>query len=128
VVIIVYDLLYPCVLCGSTFLSATGLPAHALTVFGYGGETCGAWTANGTPGTGRDGYSLGQIAWMTGAISEAAILLLENRQVDMLRNTDADALIAWINNYCQQHPLNQLQTAINALIAELLQRATTSQP
>lgn len=97
--------------------------AYGLMIFGYGGETCGAWTANEVARGYQQVYSVGQQAWVMGAISEANLLLFQTSNVDILTGIDGNAIISWINNYCTQHPLEKLQAGIEDLIAELRRRA-----
>jgi len=93
--------------------------AQALvTRFGIGGESCGAWTANEA-----SGGSIGQHAWVLGAVSEANIFSNITTKLDFLRSTDANALLSWMNNYCYQYPLNTVDAGVQLLIEELLRRA-----
>jgi len=100
--------------------------ARAFNMFGYGGETCGKWTANETPNAGKDFYSVAQHAWVMGAISEAALFMYRNSNIDILKGTDGDAIQSWITNYCRQYPLDQVQAALEKLIAELWRRTAGS--
>ena len=42
---------------------------------------------------------------------------------DFLVDPDGPGLLAWIDNYCPQHPLENLFTASDSLIFELITRA-----
>ena len=41
----------------------------------------------------------------------------------MLKGTDVEALLSWIDNYCRSHPLETLPTAAVNLAVELNARA-----
>lgn len=36
-----------------------------------------------------------------------------------LRDTDAEAVAAWVDNYCREHPLNNIREAAASLVDEL---------
>jgi len=72
--------------------------------------------------------------WLT-APSEKALFVLKSwvqgflsatnqfSDQDFLKQTNATAIYAWVDNYCRQNPDNLLGTATEALIAELSKRA-----
>ena len=41
---------------------------------------------------------------------------------DLLKGTDVAAMEAWLENYCQAHPLDQLIKAMSSFTGELLER------
>jgi hypothetical protein len=41
---------------------------------------------------------------------------------DVLRGLDANAIVTWMDNYCREHPLDQISTAASDLMMELLVR------
>jgi hypothetical protein len=59
--------------------------------------------------------------WVAGFIS--AFNLYQATTPDVTKDTDINGVLAWIDNYCGAHPLNQISTATVALVRELYQRA-----
>ena len=56
-------------------------------------------------------YVLG--SWVLGWVSAAGYYGAH------LRHTDADAISAWVDNYCRANPLNQIKDAADSLVDEL---------
>jgi hypothetical protein len=82
------------------------------TNYGPGTASCGTWLAeHGTPMQQMQHYVLGSsvLGWVTAAGYYGA----------HLRHTDADAISAWVDNYCREHPLNKIQEAAAILVDEL---------
>ena len=94
--------------------SATEIHAQAM-IFGIGNQSCGAWTQA------RAANQWGGLAgWVGGyftGLSEHA-----GPRNDVTRGIDMPGLLAWIDNYCQAHPLNSVFEASSSLAAELLRR------
>ena len=104
------------VLCCVSALS----PAADLTrpvIMGAGFRSCGKWKL----GT-HDEQSEMQ-SWLGGFLSG-----LNTRgsvgHPDFLKTTDPDAIFAWMDKYCAEHPLAKLANAAVVLWAELEPRAT----
>jgi hypothetical protein len=100
--------------------------ARDVTVLGFGNKSCGSWiearrssnaTANSFEG------------WVAGFLSGSNSVIASNPAlgIDILEKvsaqSDAQGLWAWIDNYCQTHPLNSVATAADALGGELIRRA-----
>ena len=66
--------------------------------------------------------------WVAGFLSGAnSILAGSEYHIDTLEHasaeTDVQGLWAWIDNYCQAHPLDAVAQAADALGGELIRRA-----
>jgi hypothetical protein len=96
--------------------------ATGSVAIGAGTRSCGTWTA-----ARHDKQSLqAQVdavddsAWVLGFLSgignDAWIRLPSGDAVDPLRGTDRDGVLAWIDNYCQAHPLEKIFTAAWAFV------------
>jgi hypothetical protein len=93
-------------------------------VLGIGNRSCGSWT--------QARHSVGMLAdvyegWVAGFLSGSnSILANSDAHIDVLEQakaeTDAQGLWAWIDNYCQTHPLDAVAQAADALGGELIRR------
>jgi hypothetical protein len=77
---------------------------ESFAVIGFGTASCKSWTADR-----RSGQALGSEQWALGFAAGMANGLGPNSGVDPL--SGVDAVWAWIDNYCQVHPL---ETVVNA--------------
>ena len=77
-------------------------------VYGHGNLSCGRWTEDNKRG--RDDSEV----WVLGFVSGAAWASPEPQ-----RQTDSDAMAAWIDQYCGAHPLDTIQRAASVLALEL---------
>jgi hypothetical protein len=107
-------------------LGAGETRAEMVTVLGYGNKSCGAWIeARRASNANADIFQ----SWVAGFLSGANSVINSSPAVgiDTLKEAsaqgDARGLWAWIDNYCQAHPLNSLATAADALGGELIHRA-----
>jgi hypothetical protein len=99
-----------------------GGTAHGRFIIGVGISSCGSWTqARQTPRK-----DLAIIQWVFGYISSAntfAPRFVGNEEVaplpDYIEGLDADALTASVDNYCREHPLDQISDAAKNLVMEL---------
>ena len=97
---------------GAALLST---PALAETrIIGVGLESCGSWTNRQRPE---------MLVWIFGFISRAAI---QNPPGNILGKIDADALEAWMTNYCKDHPLEPIARGAQMLERELVARAAAA--
>lgn len=95
---------------GALGLALCAAPAAAQTRALIGGtETCGGLVES--PNNMR-------LAWVVGYLSRAAYA----HPGDMLDPVDADAVKAWITNFCRTHPLEKLSLAASTLEYELANR------
>jgi hypothetical protein len=91
------------------------------TVVGTAGtSSCGSWTESRGDNS-KYGFVLasGYQNWVLGFLSGANT----EHQADILKNTDLDSVWAWVNNYCQSHPQDQISTAVEHLVVELDRKA-----
>jgi hypothetical protein len=110
-----------------TFIGTVGgSPEERTTaVLGIGNKSCGSWSqARHSIGMMSDMYE----GWVAGFLSGAnSVLATSEDHIDTLEqaeiDTDAQGLWAWVDNYCQAHPLNSVAQAADALGAELIRRA-----
>jgi len=87
-------------------------PADAVQVIGVGLGSCGTWTADRAA---RDVDEVADRAWVVGYLSGAAVW---GPDLNPLQGVDAQAVWAWLDNYCRAHPLVKIQEAANAFIDE----------
>jgi hypothetical protein len=75
-------------------------------LYGAGVNSCGKWLSDRKADR---WYDEGQ--WLLGWVSAVGYYGVAN-----LRQTDSDAIAAWLDNYCQAHPLDQLDVAADHLV------------
>jgi len=95
------------------FLTATLIVdppvAGAFRTIGEGGSSCGTWTAERhSTSRGRFGVE----SWILGFLS--GIGYVGDNGDDPLKGMDADGVQAWIDNYCQNHPIDHIMDAARA--------------
>lgn len=92
---------------------ATTSPSQQTHYFyGAGLESCGSWTAMRRLEKTSNYYA--DVAWIQGFLSAAGAYFLTAP-----RETDADAIDGFVDNYCRDHPLEKLSLAAHALVNEL---------
>lgn len=79
-------------------------------VYGAGTVSCGKWLADRTNGTWYD-----EADWVLGWLSAAGYYEVHGD----LRQTDSDAVAAWLDNYCRDNPLKSLSDAAGHLVRAL---------
>ena len=104
-----YATLATTILCLTTTLAEADNGKY--TVYGVGGQSCGGWIAASTDQEERNFHA----SWLLGWISAAGYYDVRGS----LKDTDSDALIAWTDNYCRDHPLDTLFVAAAALVRKL---------
>jgi hypothetical protein len=84
-------------------------------VLGVGGRSCGTWTAerskSDTPNPdipGSDG-ALAESAWVFGFLS--GIGFVAQNGDDPVDDTDADAALSWVDDWCRAHPVDTIADA-----------------
>jgi len=100
----------------SVIITTTAAADKPYIAWGAGRSSCGAWTRN------ADGPNDTQYgAWVLGFVSSFNRYgLVED--ADIAKGTDAHGIIAWVDAYCRQHPLDSIATATEHLINELITR------
>jgi hypothetical protein len=84
-------------------------------VFGYSLDNCGDWTQ-----ARHGGYADAKVGWVAGFITGVNYArMMSGKWGGLGSKTDQAGMDAWIDNYCQQHPLEHLAKAALALVAEL---------
>jgi hypothetical protein len=105
-----------CTLIVVTLLSLNGsflFAQRGATVYGFGNESCGSWVTQRTKGVTVEG--IGYMNWVLGFVSGYGAGSLPKQ----LRQTDADAMLVWIDGYCRARPLSSIVEAAAALVTEL---------
>jgi hypothetical protein len=62
------------------------------------------------------GGEIADQAWLLGYLSGIAVATRKN----FLPATDSDSIFRWVDNYCRDHPLNDLNDAADDLAQELI--------
>jgi hypothetical protein len=96
-------------------IGATGVrasDAHGIyTVQGSGDDSCGTYFSGGIIGSSaRAVYA----AWLAGFLT--AINASTPGLKSILSTTDIGSALGWIDNYCQQHPTENLASAAESLV------------
>lgn len=83
-------------------------------MLGQGGKSCGTWAEDRKEGS---VITFTNQAWVLGYLSAANSYGYEK---DILKSSDNAELFGWIDNYCKQYPLKDIDDASNALIRVLI--------
>ena len=94
---------------------AAAQDAFIRSVIGYSETTCRTWMRNRAA---RLSYPMEM--WALGFVSGSNWASLGN---DRLKDTNADAIERWLDDYCQANPLKTFPTAVRNLAIELDRRA-----
>jgi len=90
--------------------------AQQYTVFGYGTQSCGRWTAEKEKdAVDRDIFH----SWVTGYMT-AYSKWVEKTQDSPVNSSDPIGAFAWIDNYCKEHPLDNVDGAAEQLIYTIM--------
>lgn len=89
--------------------------AASYMLIGQGNQSCGTWTA-----ARRERNALGHEQWVVGFLSGVGYMGLTGGGLpyNPLRGVDADAVWAWIDNYCSARPLDRIKDAAVAFMFE----------
>jgi hypothetical protein len=98
-----------------------GLPmtANGLSILKSGPDSCGAWTQERANGSTK---SFMMQAWILGFVS-GIVYAEATGKTDPLGGIDAFGVFAWIDQYCQAHPLDDVAIAARELAGEVQHRA-----
>jgi hypothetical protein len=88
--------------------------AAANMILGYGADSCGTWTADRN----NRNQAVADAQWVLGYVGGMGFLSGK----DLLGGLDYGAVVSWVNNYCEAHPLEQVVDAAIALGIELAKR------
>ena len=94
------------------FLTFSGVSMAVTTMGAY---PCGKWVKDRSN---HDWAALADESKLAGYLSGIA----SASRKDFLRNTDSDSLFLWVDNYCQENPLDNLYDAGNKLSRELIRK------
>jgi hypothetical protein len=99
---------------GSLLFVTTQIAAQEHGVLGQGNVPCGSWLNDRK---GDDGRASSRIAWVLGYVT-AFNQYGSKPQGDVSGGKDTEEITAWIDNYCRQHPGDNLYRASAALVDE----------
>jgi hypothetical protein len=83
----------------------------AATIIGAGPDSCAIWTADHQAA--RVGW-VGDVEWVFGFLS--GIGIGSSGAFDPLHGLDANAVVAWMDSYCLDHPFEQITDAGQAFV------------
>jgi hypothetical protein len=81
-------------------------PAHAYRVIGAGLDSCGSWTTERREPPVRPAGTRPHEQWVLGFL--AGIAEASDEPIDPMKGLDAGVVRAWVDNYCQAHPLEPI--------------------
>jgi hypothetical protein len=84
-----------------------------MTIYGMGNLSCGTWLHEG--GNPLSLSRIGMLSWVLGFTSAAGYYTVRGD----LRDTDGQAIEAWVDKYCRENPLNKIKDAAASLVDEL---------
>jgi hypothetical protein len=91
----------------------------AYEVLGVGTVSCAVWTKDRVDRASDRHFING--AWVQGYLT--AVNLFSDGPSHIAKGIDDDGVMAWIDNYCAQHPVDSLTVAAKALVEELNKRS-----
>ena len=92
--------------------------SELFAVIGVGAGSCGEWTnERGTP----LGYGTNMEGWLLGFVTAHNMNLPKDAGAfrNLAENTDYLGLFAWMDNYCEEHPMELIYEAAMSIVAEL---------
>src|SRR5215472_11834349 len=100
-------------LCATISDPAQAAPPGQFMFYGSGGVSCGKWLAQRRGKESSDEWIAwhGDLGWVLGWLSAAGYYTVGGN----LRETDKDAVVAWVDKYCREHPLDNIQRAATSL-------------
>lgn len=114
-----------CVVCVVLAVSAGNALAQTKRVFGAGwSSSCDLWTQVRRTNSPERGLSE---QWVAGFLSAGNEIDLPDVP-DHLKDEDFGRLLAWIDNYCREHPVDKLYQAVSRLEGELIRRHPAKRP
>ena len=89
-----------------------GIGFAEYTVYGPGRKSCGEWLED------RKSFTwVSDIFWLSGWLSAAGYYGIAD-----LKTTSSDAMAAYVDTYCQENPLSDIDDAAMALVKSLDQK------
>jgi hypothetical protein len=86
--------------------SAAAQPSEGVHLIGTGSYSCGSWTA-----WRREGRAQLLEQWILGFLTGVGFARVNLDGIDPLNGVDAQAIWAWMDNYCQANPLHDVWKA-----------------
>jgi hypothetical protein len=89
--------------------------ARAYMMIGSGLDSCGAWTAHQIDYNKSGRVTLGsqavlqEVGWVMGFLS--GIGFIHANDDDPLKDMDLHGVVAWVSNYCRDHPIKNIGQA-----------------
>jgi hypothetical protein len=99
---------------------ASSAAPNTYTVLAFGNLSCGNYLSHRQSEADGDLISDAMFAWLMGYLT--AYNDYGPGDGNITGNTDSSGVQAWLDSYCQAHPLDRLVAAAQALVAELKSR------
>jgi hypothetical protein len=97
------------------FFGSVSTPSEAFyTARGAGVFSCGTWIQRG-----QTDLKYSYENWLIGFVNGASFMI---SGLDLWKNTDIAAALAWVDNYCQSNPLQDIGIAAGQLVQELVNK------
>jgi hypothetical protein len=96
------------------FVLTARIPAQGLGVLGQGNASCSSWLENHTSNDARAAWILGYIT----AFNQYG----SSKPSDLTQGTTTEEMMVFINNYCRNHPTDNLYGASAALVNQFRQK------
>jgi hypothetical protein len=121
----VRKLLVPAILVLALTLAISAVQAERAQILGAGASSCGNWLSERQAAFTTQNPSAalwGDSQWILGFIAGANIGIAPD--MNLMDGTTGTALMFWVDDYCKDHPLENVATAASALLRELVRRKT----
>jgi hypothetical protein len=89
--------------------------SHAVSV--RGAPSCGNWITERS--SANKWYGIANNYWLNGYLSSYA----KSTSQDILKNMDNEAVKLWMDNYCKEHPLSEIDDGADLLIKQLMMKS-----
>jgi hypothetical protein len=100
---------------GSLLIVLTArIAAQGLGVLGQGNVSCSSWLENHSSNDARTAWILGYVT----AFNQYG----SSKPSDVSQGTTAEEMMAFINHYCRNHPMDNLYVASAALVDQFRQK------
>ncbi len=96
------------------FVLTAKIDAQGLGVLGQGNVSCSSWLENHTSNDARTAWILGYVTAFNRYGS--------SKPSDVSQGTTAEEMMGFINNYCRNHPTDNLYRASAALVDQFRQK------
>jgi len=93
--------------------------SYTFTILGEGTMSCGEWTERRQSENHR---VLPESAWVLGYVTAMARVESARTGRKIASGIEGKGVEHWIDNYCSTHPLDDIASASEALVSELISR------